>query len=325
MKIKFNGKVFVSLIIVSLLVLPAFIQAEGQKIRVVAEDTNVRIKPDLRSDIIASPAVGTVFDVEKKIGEWYEIVFSSSAGISITAYVHEIYVEIVIEEEMPLPNFFVSLGGMYSSVQAGYNYTYKFSDYGSPATIYDSIENGSAVGFNIGFGFFVLPNIEITASADLCSTSLSGKYGYDLQDWYFPYDIAYTEVLTDAKFTKIIINFGANFHLITTGMIRPYVGGGISYIMGKIDLLDIFSRTWGWDIDTFWTHMYDVSTTIESLNKLGFNVKAGINFAVSRNIFIFSEGRYIIAKKTVVHHFTNENIDIDLGGVSIIVGAKIGF
>jgi len=326
MKIRFMRSVFVCLIIVSLLILPAFIQAEDQKIRVVAEDTNVRIKPDLRSDIIASPAVGMVFDVERKIGEWYEIVFPSSAGISITGYVHEIYVEIFVEEEEPLPKFFISLSGMYSSVQAGYDYEYKFLDYwGTPATIYDSIENSSAVGFNIGFGFFVIPNIEITAGADLCFTSLSGKYGYDLQNWHPPYDIAYDEVLTDAKFTEIIFNFGANFHPITTGVIRPYVGGGISYIMAKMDLLDTFNRDWGWDIYGFWVDLYDVLTTKESINKLGFNVKAGINFAVSRNIFIFSEGRYIIAKTTVVHHWVNENIDIDLGGISIIVGAKIGF
>ena len=331
MKIKFNGSVFVSLIIISLLVLPAFIQAENQKIKVVAEDTNIRIKPDMKSELIGTPAVGTVFEVEKKIGEWYEITFLSRVGVSITGYIHEIFVEIVVVEEEPPPKFNINLGGLFYLVQAGYDYQYTWTEYSETAAIYDSVENGNAMGFNLGFGFFVLPYVEITAGMDYLSTSLSGNYGYDLPNEFIYNDIAHDDAPADAKFTEIIFNLGVNLHPVKKGMIRPYVGGGISYIMGKMDLLYSFMVYEDYYLDgTHWVEITEVSTVKESINKLGFNFKAGINFAISRRIFVFSEGRYIIAKKTITHPGTplfgeGQEIEIDLGGVSIIAGVKLGF
>jgi opacity protein-like surface antigen len=66
------------------------------------------------------------------------------------------------------------------------------------------------------------------------------------------------------------------------------------------------------------------------LNKLGFNVRAGANFQVANNIYIYGEGRYIIAKTTIPHpllveiDIEGDEIDINLGGFSVVLGVKIG-
>jgi opacity protein-like surface antigen len=99
MKIKFYGRAFVSLIIISLFILPTFTHAQKQKIRVVVENANIRMQPNMESEVIENPPVGSVFEVEKKIGEWYEIRFPSKVGLMITGYIHEMLVE--LEEEAP--------------------------------------------------------------------------------------------------------------------------------------------------------------------------------------------------------------------------------
>jgi len=101
MTTKFYGRAFVSLIIISLFILPTFTHAQKQKIRVVVEHATIRLKPNMESEVIGTPPVGSVFDAEKKIGEWYEVRFASRVGVMLTGYVHEMFVE--LEKEVPKP------------------------------------------------------------------------------------------------------------------------------------------------------------------------------------------------------------------------------
>jgi len=101
MKIKFYGRAFVSLVIISLFILPTFTHAQKQKIRVVVENATIRLKPNMENEVIGTPPVGSVFEAERKIGEWYEIRFASRVGVTLTGYVHEMFVE--LEKEVPKP------------------------------------------------------------------------------------------------------------------------------------------------------------------------------------------------------------------------------
>ena len=358
MKIKSYGKALFSVIIISLFILPTFIQAAKQTIRVVVENASIRLKPEMESDIIENPPVGSVFSVEKKVGEWYEIRFPSTVGILITGYIHEMLVE--VEKETPKPKrvvtpqprrepirpappprmplkpkqamtFNIGLGGLFHLIQAGYDYEYTFIAYEEQAKISDSLENASGIGFDLGLGFFAIPSVEITAGINYVSKSLAGTYGFDLPNMFIWNDIAHSEATADAKFTAMIFNFGFNFHFMTEGSVRPYAGGGISYVNAKMDLVEdmMYRETFYSD----WSHTIEITEvqfTEESISKLGFNIKVGANFAISDNIFIFGEGRYIIAKKEIPHPLTSqvfedEVIDIDLGGASFILGVKLGF
>lgn len=101
MKTKFYRKAFVSLIIILLFILPTFTHAQKRKIRVVVEHATIRLKPNMESEVIGTPPVGSVFDAERKIGEWYEVRFESRVGVTLTGYVHEMFVE--LEKEVLKP------------------------------------------------------------------------------------------------------------------------------------------------------------------------------------------------------------------------------
>jgi opacity protein-like surface antigen len=358
MKKKFKGKVLVCLIMASLIILPSFIHAQKPKIKVAVENASIRIKPDAESEAIASPPVGTVFEVEAKVGEWYEIRIRTEVGVSITGYIHEMFVEIEKPvEKIPAPReevkkwpvqpvpkpepqevtppsprirASIKLAGL-SSRQAGYDYKYSTTLYNETMTITDSVSNQFALGFNLELGVFVIKNIELTAGVSFLSKSLEGVYSLNLPNNYLYNDIAYDEAPANPNLKVTLINFGINFHLLSAGMLRPYIGAGGSYIMAKMDLLDeiIYEETFYTD----YTHTIEITEVqfVETkINKFGFNVRAGINFEFTSNISLFAEGRYVVAKTEVPHPLTskfdeNEKLNIDLGGASGCFGIRFVF
>jgi hypothetical protein len=89
MKNKIN-KACVLLFGISLLFLSA---AYGQetitKLKVVTEQANIRLKPDIGSIIIKQVSQGTVLESTGKQGDWYRLQLSSGEGQRATGYVHE--------------------------------------------------------------------------------------------------------------------------------------------------------------------------------------------------------------------------------------------
>lgn len=93
MKIRSVKSVFVCLSLVSLLIGPGIVQAQKQKIKVTTEGASIRVKPDAGSEVMATPEVGTVYEVEAKIEDWFEIKLKTDLGVLITGYIHALYVE----------------------------------------------------------------------------------------------------------------------------------------------------------------------------------------------------------------------------------------
>jgi opacity protein-like surface antigen len=79
-------------------VLVAGAHAEKTRIRVVVENASIRVKPDLQGGIIKTPPIGSIFEAERKEGDWYEIKLKTEVGVMITAYIHEMFVEILSAE-----------------------------------------------------------------------------------------------------------------------------------------------------------------------------------------------------------------------------------
>jgi len=89
MKNKIN-KACILLFGISLLFLSsAYGQEATTKLKVVTEQANIRLKPDIGSIIIKQVNQGTVLESTGKQGQWYRLQLSSGEGQYATGYVHE--------------------------------------------------------------------------------------------------------------------------------------------------------------------------------------------------------------------------------------------
>lgn len=113
MKNKIKGKIFP--IFIFLLVLPAIVHAQKQTIEVVVEKAEIRAEPNMKAEIIETPSVGSIFEVERKAGDWYEIKFTSKLGITFTGYIHKKYVKVLgeVPEIKKEGKFLIELSGGY--------------------------------------------------------------------------------------------------------------------------------------------------------------------------------------------------------------------
>jgi hypothetical protein len=70
--------------------------AEDQKVRVVASQANIRLKPDLQSAVLSKIPLGGVLDVVKKEGDWYQVKLPpDEKGIVVIGYIHQSTVEVM--------------------------------------------------------------------------------------------------------------------------------------------------------------------------------------------------------------------------------------
>ena len=75
---------------ISLLFLSAaYGQETTTKLKVVTEQSNIRLKPDIGSIIIKQVSLGTLLESTGKQGEWYRLKLTSGEGQPATGYVHE--------------------------------------------------------------------------------------------------------------------------------------------------------------------------------------------------------------------------------------------
>jgi len=87
------------LVFIAALACPMLGQTAGGKIKVIVENASLRVKPSMDSEVLEENIpVATVFNVEKKAGEWYEVKYQSKLGVMITGYIHEMYVEAMPSE-----------------------------------------------------------------------------------------------------------------------------------------------------------------------------------------------------------------------------------
>lgn len=362
MKDKFKGKWLISFFIAFFLILPSITNAQEQKIRVVVEGASLRLQPNMESEIILSPTVGSIFEVEKKVGEWYEIKYSSEIGVLITAYIHEMFIEVekeaakpkdkVIQEPVrpqPIyeppkaarprgkPTFSLKGGGIFVLIPELYSYDYSFPSRGEIGTISETVYSGNAFGFEVGLGFFPIPYIELEGTVSFLSKGLNGSYGVELPSSYWFNLLASGEMEAFPTLKKTILCFGLLIHPVTSGLIRPYFGGGGSYVTGNLEIVEdiIFLETDSIGVRNHSITIDEVqfieTDDVEeiSLSKFGFYGKAGINYMTTKNIGIYAEGKYIFAKTEILYLLSdfdpNEIVEIDLGGISFSLGIKLMF
>ncbi len=84
-------------------------KADGQdpsiRLKVVAEQANIRLEPDISSIIIRQVSQGTILNATEKKQEWYAVLLTSRQGAEVTGYVHESLVTVIeplVEEKRPV-------------------------------------------------------------------------------------------------------------------------------------------------------------------------------------------------------------------------------
>jgi hypothetical protein len=85
-------KTLVSLLIVFLFFAFAAV-SEAAVIKVKVTTANIRQQPDAQSAVISRAAMGTMFEVVKKTGNWYEITAADATGKALTGYINADVVE----------------------------------------------------------------------------------------------------------------------------------------------------------------------------------------------------------------------------------------
>ena len=322
-------------------------QTEPQKLTVKIQDATIHAKPDAGSQVIERPSVGSVYEVVRKAGEWYEIKLPSRLGMVITGFIQAKFVEEPVKQDevtpippQPIPPLprrakigHISLGGLYHFLHMGYDYIYPWRIYNQDGAIKDSLYDQNVLGFQLGVGFHVLKNIEIDMGFNYLSKTLENFYAMDFPNWQKLDDIAYAEKFANSKISEMMFNLGVNYYPLKNGRLQPFLGAGISYISAKMELLDdIFF------VETFFlnkTHeieITEVKLSGKTIDTLGFYGKAGIDVAVIEALSVFAEGRYMIAKKEVEHPLATklsdgqkQLLEINLGGASAVLGVKIRF
>ena len=316
-------------------------QGEPEKITVAVAEATIHAGPSAESQVIEKPSVGSVYEVVKKTGDWYEVKLPARLGMTITGFIHVKFLAKSAgeeqKEEAPAPagaaqtqaprgkRAHISLGLLYQS-QKGYDYAFSYPWVSTSLGIYDAVDGHSAFGFQAGAGYFITNSVQMDCGFSYSSASPEGIYGVD-----FPIDDFHNEhgeAPVDHKFSEMIISLGLNYHLLQEGQSRPYIGAGASYISGKMEFIKDFT------IDSVNpVVLSDPVLAEETVSTFGFYGKAGLDFIVSESVAIFGEGRYAIALKEEVPQpflsgsevFKDEVVEVDLGGFSAALGVKIWF
>lgn len=77
--------------------------AQTFKVKVMAEQANLREKPDIGSALVQQIPEGTVLEADRKEGEWFFVRFTLEDGGVIGGYIHESLVEVVGQGAAPEP------------------------------------------------------------------------------------------------------------------------------------------------------------------------------------------------------------------------------
>jgi len=85
--------VFIVLLVIPLVPAAQEKPAPTFKIRVTAEQANIRDTPDIGSPIVQQLPEGSILEAEKKDGEWYMVRFTRDDGLVARGYIHESLVQ----------------------------------------------------------------------------------------------------------------------------------------------------------------------------------------------------------------------------------------
>jgi opacity protein-like surface antigen len=257
-------------VLITALALPLL--AQGAKLKVVVDNASLRIRPSLDSEAIEeSIPLNTVLTSENKVGEWYEVRYKSRAGVTLIGYIHEMYVEVLVEEaprtpaleaerppvreaRRPEPLAFEEYGqkktaiffggglGFGSSLNSSTDYSYNWGMTG-PLDYMDEVGQVShsaagPKGLGFSLAYFFSGGLGLSLRVDLnFSQKLTGDSAYELTwEWWDrgPYtDQASWDFTGNLSVVPISLNAVYKFG---TGIFSPYISAGPTFFLGKLKI-----------------------------------------------------------------------------------------
>jgi outer membrane protein W len=317
--------------LVTALALPLL--AQGTKVKVVVENASLRLKPSLDSEAIEeSIPLNTVLTSENKIGEWYEVKYESQVGVTLIGYIHEMYVEVLVEEAAQPPvqeaerprlretrqpgpllpaeygqkkmEIFLGGGlgfGSFLSSQSEYSYSWNYGwiavDEGG--TIQHKAKNplGPALSFSYFFMDSLGVRLRIDPGFNQKFTDGQSNYRADyVWGWGSDFDELTWDVTGDFFVTPLSLDLVYRFPV---GSFTPYISAGVSYFISKFKAKTNIGWANCWFIDA-WTEAYDyliLPVSIDKpLNGAGFNFGAGFDFRIGPNLAFAIDATYFLGK-----------------------------
>ncbi len=311
------------------LLLAASALSAQTKIRVKDPNAVIRIEPSDKGEIVQDKlAVGTIYPVESKTGDWYEIKYRSAIGVLLSGFINKSQVEEVTEETPvqktePLPrtapeeNAAPELGpGLEISLFGGLGLpqvkgTANYNDQWS-GVLYNVNENAdisttskNSVFFGAGLNYFFSANIGIGLNVGYLKSGLTTTSAFTFSystvtktaDWSG----------TDNSFTSIPISLdliarfgGSKFQgyvqagptlFMNDATINSAIGWGYNYLIYIYPYLYEF-----YDAIQIPMTAYDLKGGVgkTSWTGIGGNIGAGATFMLSPSFGLNVDARYFI-------------------------------
>lgn len=331
------ARALIGFILVFLLVCPFSVQAQTQKIRVVVKNASIRLSPSMDSEVLRKPNIGAVFDVVKKVDEWYEVKFTSTVGVEITGYIHEMFVELMQTEVVPerepeirqpvevevqreppaYPKSEVMLSFRYPfgySLNETSVYSTTWGPYVELQSVSESVSIGhqlkGPLGFGVAFNQLLFGGLGIQVRFDMNTKDMitdDSLSGYTLNfNWYGRSTSTFTdEWPVTGEISLMILSLNLSYKALGLGMIAPHISAGVSYFTGSmlVETNNAIAGTWiNWDtlmqyID-WWAVPFEIDSKISSI---GFNAGAGIDIILMPNLALTLGARYYYASEIQEH------------------------
>jgi opacity protein-like surface antigen len=281
-------------------------------------------------------SVGTEFEAEKMVGDWYEIRYRSTLGVLVTGYIHKMYVEKAepeltpkVEEPMkptappaPVPRQaepakkalakgdFAILGGFVSGSFLSETSTYSAS--WNEAGLKSVIESGSighkigsSAGLGLSFSYLFAGGLGIQVRYDF---NLSRNFDPSSQGTYaiaWAWTTAGTGSRNDAwpttgSFSVSPLSLNVIYKIGRGGALTPYISGGVSYLLGKVEAETTRGYGLTWEDESYqYIDWIDIPLAVDkSIGDLGFNVGGGFDFRLASRMAVTAEVVYFIGKTT---------------------------
>ena len=310
-----------------LLSLAALSQTSELKVRVIVEQANVRLKPDLTSQILSQVPLGTILKVESKMGEWFLVSLpADEKGFVLSGYIHQSVVEGIGEKVKEVPEVKREKAEVTPQVKKE-----KPSAPRVKPSVYapERAEAGAKSSIGIRAGYAMLSEEKYGSGLEYgvnLSFGLSKNIGIEISGLRFQSDVEEDpEALSKGKLSSIPVQLSIQGRFPINDQIVPYVLGGAGYYLNSFTIDDEISADWD-------SVGVDIEEKMDSA--IGFHFGAGVDFFFQENIALNADFRYCIAKTKGSWTMTEqvggvetsgELEDLSLNSIMFGVGLKFCF
>jgi hypothetical protein len=306
-----------AIVFLALLMVPPVAAAQEKpaptfKIKVTAEQANIRDTPDIGSPIVQQLPEGAVLEAEKKEGEWYLVRFTRDDGLVARGYIHESLVQalepvpveevkvepVKKEEAPPMKTFGFSIlaGANFAAVGDLNTGARGLADY--YGAVQGTQGKGGVAGLHLTYilgaevSYSLMPGLYLTFGADYFAGRRTSRVDFaagDLPD----------AIVTRPKIQAMPIKVGIAYYPLP----YLYVKGTLQYFFAKANYL--YRR----EKETFWQEWQGDAKT----NGLGAGAAVGGEWEFYPGLFLVGEADFRFAR---IGGFKGKNISVNSEGES---------